>query len=501
MQLTTPHHVPPWTPRPYQIAGIDRVLDALRRQLLASQPGRVMLAAPTGAGKTGMAVEIARLIARNGGKALYIVPRPDLLPDTHAAIRQVTKAVLLVTSPFSVFPTQMPDVTLLTASTVLRRLRRWPTEASPDVIIIDEAHVDPLQARTLADAFPGAILIGLSATPERPADDALLRLYREVVQVSSPADLANDGWLVPCNVFASECPDVDLLPSAEGEFDPLAQEHAFTNPRIMGAVAEAMRTLAVDRQVLLLAATSQHSRDLAKMLQAQGIHAAAIDERTPDRERQTILAKLSAGTLRAVCMFGVLLEGLKIPDVNAIFVVHATQSRRRWLQAIGIGRLPTRHRADLLVVDFGDNWRRLGHPEANVAWTLRAQPTDLQLQTFIACTDCGRVMTEQVDRCRRCQRLVQQQPGDQPLERPRVLLEIAHEMHRREQLCAQSRQVPFRLCPWQFRMVAHVWFEHEERRVRKGLALPMVDAPIGYVEHACEQAMRRLGYDTTTYHP
>ena len=82
-----------------------------------------------------------------------------------------------------------------------------------------------------------------------------------------------------------------------------------------------------------------------------------------------------------------------------------------------------------------------------------------------------------------------------------MLLEIAQEMRRREQLCAQSRQVPFRLCPWQFRMVESVWVEHEQRRVRKGLALPMVDAPIGYVEHACEQAMRRLGYDTTTYHP
>ena len=62
------HLVPNWTPRPYQIAGIERVVATLRRQLFAGQTGRVMLTAPTGADKTGMAGEIARLVTSNGGK-------------------------------------------------------------------------------------------------------------------------------------------------------------------------------------------------------------------------------------------------------------------------------------------------------------------------------------------------------------------------------------------------------------------------------------------------
>ena len=496
MQLTTPHHVPTWTPRLYQIAGIDRVVATLRRQLYAGQPGRVMLSAPTGAGKTGMAVEIARLVTSNGGKVFYVVPRADMLPDTLNTIRQVTKDVLLVTSPFSKFPSTLPIVTLITAKTILRRLRRWPTDASPAALIIDEAHLDPLQARTLADAFPGAILIGLSATPERQADDALLRLYREVVQVVTTAELAREGWFVPCSLFASECPDVALLQTADGDFDPLAQELAFNNPRIMGAVAEAVGTLAKRRQVLMFAASRQHCADLVKMLAACGVRADAIDDRTPDRRRKAILAKLTHGATQAVCIFGVPVEQLDIPDVGAIFVIHSARSRRQWLQEVGASRVPTEHRQSLIVVDFGDNWRRLGLPDADVAWDLRAQPADLQVGGHTACATCGRVVAGQVQQCPNCHREIQARRDGQPLDRPQLLLSIANRLHDREQRCTYSRSVPFRPCPPQFRLVARTWFEEEERRVRRGLGLPTFDSPSGYVEHQCEQAIRRLGYGT-----
>lgn len=492
MQVSTPHEVPSWRPRPYQARAVEQVVTALRTQALAGQPGRVMLAGPTGAGKTGTAVQIAQLVAHNGGKAVYVVPRADMLPQTWTEIRKVTHDVLLLTSPFSTMPATTPTVTLATSRTIQRRLRRWPNDAQPDLLIVDEAHLDPLQARTLADAFPGAALLGLTATPERQGDDVLLRLYRHVVQLATDGELVEEGYLVPCSVFASECPDVALLHAADGEFDPLSQEAAFTNPRIMGAVLDAMRTLAQGLQVVLFAASAQHAGALARMLQGGGVRAEALTERTSPGSRDSILTGLAAGRLRAVCVSGLPPEGMQLPNVGAIFIVHATQSLRRWRQEVGTCRLPSRHRPELMVVDFGDNWRRLGLPNADVAWTLRAQPTDLQLAAYLVCAGCGRVVTWNCERCPSCRGPLTEQPGDQPVDRPQLLVRLAERMRRRQLVYAHSVSVPIRPCPWRYGQVADVWAQAEQRRLRQGLILPCEIAPYGYAEWACEQALRRL---------
>ncbi len=436
--MATPQtpHTPRPALRPYQAAAVDRLLATLRAQLAARQPARVMLCAPRGAGKTAIAVELARRVAEQSNKTLYVVPRLELFAPTLAEIHRWTADVAALGSPTAKPPSPAPHLTLGMAQTMCRRARRWPQDAAPDLIIIDEAHVDPEQARALADAFPGAALVGLSATPERVADDALLRLYRTAVVAVTDADMVRAGHLVPSHLHTSECPDVSLFRRYDNEFDARDQEEAFCSARLIGAVVEAATSLASRQRLLIFAASLRHAKELATALAEARIRAACIDDRTPDVERAAAFEQLASRKVGALCVVDLFTEGVQAPAVDAIFVAHSTLSRSRWLQELAIGRLPAHRKDALLVVDFGDNWRRLGLAHGDREWTLAAQPADTQVRQFWTCTGCGRVATRQLQSCSRCGGKWRTWPANMPPERPRLLQTLAE--HSRQEAAART---------------------------------------------------------------
>ena len=477
--------------RPYQSAAVDQTLQTLRAQVAARQPARVMLCAPRGAGKTAIAVELARRVAEQGNKTLYVVPRLELFAPTLAEIHRWTDDVAALASPTAKLPDPAPHLTLAMAQTMCRRGRHWPQEAAPDLIIVDEAHVAPEQARSLADAFPGAALVGLSATPERLADDALLRLYRTVVVAATDADLVRAGHLAPSRLHTSECPDVSLFRSYDNEFDARDQEEAFCSPRLIGAVVEAASTLASRHRLLIFAASLRHAKELATALGEARIRATCIDDRTPDVERAAAFDQLAKRRLGALCVVDLFTEGVQAPAVDAIFVAHSTLSRSRWLQELAIGRMPAHRKDALLVVDFGDNWRRLGMAHGDREWTLGAQPADTRVRQFWTCGGCGRVATRHLQSCSGCGGKWRTWPADMPPERPALLQKIAdhakHEAAARITSCLQAA----RRCPARYFRLRRMWNETEAARIAKGLPLPGPGAPLGYTESICERALRR----------
>ena len=142
--------------RGYQQALIDETVEALRDHR------SVLLQAPTGAGKTEMAVEIAR---RHRDKVVWFVcHRHEIVAQTSRVLRRAGVDAHGVAAPrFPEDPTIKIQVCSIGA--LHHRLDRYPP---PDLIVLDECHhvAAPSWAK-LVESFPEAKLLGLTATPER----------------------------------------------------------------------------------------------------------------------------------------------------------------------------------------------------------------------------------------------------------------------------------------------------------------------------------------------
>ena len=149
------------TLRPYQdcaIAKFDNCVLAGRRKIL--------IVAPTGSGKTVIAAAIIQREVSAGRSVLFIAPRRELVHQAAGKLQAVGVAhayILAGDKGHNAYArVQIASIDTLRARNHKLKL------LNPDVIVIDEAHLYVTKIRTeLLARWPGALLIGLTATPSR----------------------------------------------------------------------------------------------------------------------------------------------------------------------------------------------------------------------------------------------------------------------------------------------------------------------------------------------
>lgn len=187
--------------RPYQAAIIADLRQAYRRGARAP-----LLALPTGGGKTHIFAHAAAMAQAKGRSVLILVHRRELLAQ---ASEKLTAAGV----PHGIIApghaTTRNRVQVASVQTLARRLDQ--DREAPHLVIIDEAHHAVAgQWRTILEQFPGAWLLGVTATPCR-LDGAGLGVsaggvFDALVTGPSAPDLTAEGFLVPARIFAPEIP-------------------------------------------------------------------------------------------------------------------------------------------------------------------------------------------------------------------------------------------------------------------------------------------------------
>lgn len=442
-----------------------------------------------------MGVAIAQRVAAGGGRTLYLVPREEIFQQTKKRITEVASenALFCLNAESRLWPSAHHAIVLAMAQTLSRRIERWPSGLDPDLVIVDECHFGPEFAELARQRWPSAALLGLSATPSRLADDRLLELYGEAVTVATTAELIDAGYLVPYHLHAGQTPDTkNLHVRSDGEFDQEEQEREFTSSRLMGNLRSALHAFARGRTSVAFASSVGHSLQIVRTARELGLRWEHLDASATKLHRKETLGALESGKLDGVSNVKLFIEGLDIPKIDCIFTVHATMSRGRFFQEIGRGLRVSPGKTDCRIVDFGDNWRRLGLPDDDDhSWDLRAQVLRDRPADFGICHRCGRVCDAKRKTCPSCLVTIVRKPGVVTHAPAQFVPIVTARMIERAKIQAQSRLVPERPCPPQYQHVMAVWHEAEGVRIRRGLALPQPCAPIGYTEHQCDLALQR----------
>jgi superfamily II DNA or RNA helicase len=190
--------------RPYQV----EVIAEFERTVAAGQR-RIILVAPTGAGKTVIAADIIKAATSAFKFVLVVSHRREIIAQTSAKLHGFGISHGIIRAGFP--PRPMESVQVASVQTLHARAIRTNRMQLPPahLVVIDECHHCPAKSyRKIVDAYPDATLLGLTATPCRGDGRGLGGIFETIIECPQVAELIEQGYLVKTRVYAPVNPDL-----------------------------------------------------------------------------------------------------------------------------------------------------------------------------------------------------------------------------------------------------------------------------------------------------
>ena len=346
--------------RSYQLEAIDAV-----RAEVGQGRRRVCLVLPTGAGKTRTAAEVVRRTIAAGKRVLWFAHRGELVDQAAATLAAQGIVVGAISASATTPPNPYAPAQVATVQTLLARNER--PEAA--LLVADEAHhyVADQFAKVARD-YPRAIVLGLTATPERSDGRGLDELFDGLVVGASIRSLTELGHLVPC---------VILRPPARLKPGELAQHPV-----------DAFLAHAGERPTIVFARGVELANEYAEAFVAQGVSACAIHSETPWTERLRATNAFRQGAIRVLVNVYCLTEGFDVPETSCAIIARGCDAAGTYLQMVGRILRPAPGKTDALLIDLRGVSHDHGAPEDDRVFSLAG----IELVEKVACEHCGTPM-------------------------------------------------------------------------------------------------------------
>jgi DNA repair protein RadD len=285
--------------REYQHDIANEVLIALQTH------SRVVVACPTGSGKTVIAIH--GILPKLTGKTAWVTHRKELAKQA----REYGQSL-------DVFMAQ-GEIT-----------------GKYDSIIIDEGHhVCASQYRKILAGYPVAKIIALTATPYRLDGVGLGSCgFSRIIHGPDTYDLTEDGTLCRARVY---------IPQSE-------QTAAWLPDAAARRIAKTTFTKGI-----VFCRSVREAQELSKLLSDAGIKAASIDGATDTKKRAKLFRSFSKGKIKIMCNHTIFTEGVDVPDVDLVVLNRHTLSRCLWKQMIGRGTRNALGKKECTVLDLAGN--------------------------------------------------------------------------------------------------------------------------------------------------
>ena len=192
-----------------------------------------------------------------------------------------------------------------------------------DILVIDEAHHARAETyQAVIDAYPGAIVIGLTATPCRRDGRGLGNIFDALVEAPQVAALIEQKALVPSRVYAPSTPDLDGVRVERGDYVESQLAERVNTAELVGDIGTHWLKLGERRPTVCFATGVEHSVAIRNEFRRLGVLAEHIDGGTPDRRTRRDLGGLAerrsrGGHERDGADRGLGLPGHRLPDPGA----------------------------------------------------------------------------------------------------------------------------------------------------------------------------------------
>jgi DNA repair protein RadD len=394
--------------RGYQEKLIDDTRQALRKFRA------VLLTAPTGAGKTAITVFMMGEAASRGKRAWFLVHQNELLSQTSKALwkQKLEHGVVASGRALSKLPVQVCSV-----QTLVNRLHLL---APPDLIIIDECHRSAAATyQKIIANYPNALVVGLTATPQRTDGKGLSAMYDEIVYGPSIRQLIDAGFLCEYDVYAPPVElDLSQVKNQMGDYKKDQLEVAVDKPSITGDAVAHYKKIAYGKRCVVMCVSIKHAEHVRDQYLSAGIPAVSIEGGMTKKEREKAIKDLESLDAMVICNVQLLIEGVDIPGIEVVQWLRPTQSLIVFMQGNGRGLRPCEGKEKLIILDHVGNVARHGLPCEDREWSLegkkkgkRSKQDEEQDIKIVTCKKCFHTFLPGPKLCPRCNAPIEYKQG------------------------------------------------------------------------------------------
>jgi DNA repair protein RadD len=383
--------------RPYQVSVYD---DA--RALVQAGSRSILIQSPTGSGKTVLVAKMLDSAAQKGYRAWFNVHRRELVKQSVLTFTQATgREVGIVAAGFP--GNRHLPIQICSIGTLRQRRKLLP---DPNLIVWDEAHHSAAASwEEIHEAYPNAVHIGVSATPERLDGRGLGKYFKELIVGPSVAWLIEQGYLSRYKLYAPSQPDLSDVHTIAGDYNKKELNAAMNRSAVVGDVIGHYRRLANGKRMIVFAWSIEASIDIAAKFNAAGIKAEHVDGKTDDHTRDVAMERFKSGETKVLTNVDLFGEGIDVPAMEAVALLRPTQSLALYLQQVGRALRPFEGKEHALILDHAGNCTRFGLPDDERTWTLEGRKKGRagEYATPIRqCHQCFAVVSAARDACPYC---------------------------------------------------------------------------------------------------
>lgn len=380
--------------RDYQKKVIDEV-----NQLLSEGWHNILVQSPTGSGKSIIMAELLREYLASGKRILLVAHKIELIRQLYDHVHRWLNFHCTIMADARQYRYDMHHQVCIASiqSWSVRYGKKPHTLPKADLVVIDEAHHCASNSySTLFDHYADSIKIGFTATPRRLDNKGLRFLkkgvigFQKLVKGVEVIELQEKGFLCEFKLYGAENPldPKGKVATTAGDYNLKQLEEFVATELELDRVVDTWLQYAQGKKTVLYPTSVALSKAYVQRFNERGISAGHIDAKTPPNVRAEILEQFKRGELIVLGQHSIIIEGVDVPDIEAVQFIRPTQSLVIWFQSIGRALRPAPNKPHAIIIDHTTTHQSLPMPDVPQRWKLDPDEYDGVLPA-LNCPKCG----------------------------------------------------------------------------------------------------------------
>lgn len=378
------------------------------RAAFQQQHRRVLLVAPTGAGKTVMFSYLTQKLTERGNRVLLLAHRDFLLDQIGGTLARFDIPHGFIAAKRRRELCHLAQVAGV--HTLKNRVAKIAWQ--PDWIICDEAHHATAGSwNTILGAYPSARVVGVTATPERLDGKGLGEIFDHMVLGPRVQDLMDRGFLSRVKYYSPATVSTEGMRIRMGDYQQSEIEQAVNQRGVTGHAVDWYRKACDGAPAIAFCASIAHSENVAEGFREAKYRWQALHSKMSHADNQAAIQKLASGELHGVSSCDIISEGFDVPVVTAAILLRPTKSLGLHLQQIGRVLRPAPGKERAIIIDHVGNVAQCkagswtlnhGRAEDDRVWSLDGRKKDKEKMPAKRCPVCFAMIPISATKCPEC---------------------------------------------------------------------------------------------------
>lgn len=350
-------------PFPYQ----EEILQKLDSERQIHLRTRNLVVAATGTGKTVISAFDYKRFKEGNPRArlLFVAHKKEILMQAQETFRHVLKDANFGDLWADGLEPVQYEYLFASVQTLNSRLHLLNLSADfYDYIIIDEVHhIAASSYRPVLNKFNPALLLGLTATPERLDGEDILKDFCGVIaaEIRLPEAL-NRKLLSPFQYFAvSDSIDLKDVSWKNGRYESKELTRVYTKDdrRVAEILSNCEKYLTdvTDVRAIGFCVSTEHAQYMAEKFIYAGLKADYLTSDNAKQNRDSARSRLRKRDINYLFVVDIFNEGIDVPEIDTVLFLRPTESLTIFLQQLGRGLRLANGKECLTVLDFVGNAR------------------------------------------------------------------------------------------------------------------------------------------------